>query len=294
MRVMVKVERTMPMRSFSFFRGLTIRACAVAALAFALPACSLLEEDDTYQQSVSDPVDLLYNQGLAAIKAGDYAKATKRFDDIERQYGGTDWARKATLMSAYASYTGGAYDDAMKSAQRYVTLYPNTPDAAYAAYLYANANYVQIPDITRDQAKTMKALGAFEDIIKRWPKSEYVQDAKFKIQVTRDQLAGKEMAVGRFYLNQKNYPAAINRFKVVVSTFQQTRHVEEALARLTEAYMALGVQAEAQTAAAILGNNYPDGQWYKDTYALVKSGGLEPREDTDSWLSKTFRRMITL
>jgi len=148
--------------------------------------------------------------------------------------------------------------------------------------------------VTRDQERTLKALGAFDEIVKRWPTSEYADDAKFKMQVARDQLAGKEMEVGRFYMKQGNYSGAVNRFKVVVAQFQQTRMVEEALARLAECYMALGVPTEAQTAAAILGHNYPNSQWYKDTYILVTSKGLEPRMDEGSWLSKTFRNVITM
>lgn len=284
----------MPLRFAPLVRKVVIRAMGVVAIAMPLSACALLEEDDTYQQSVTDPADLVYNQGLMAVRAGEYSKALRRFESLERQNPGTEWARKGLLLSAYSAYTGGLYDDAMRYSQRYVATYGDTKDAAYAAYLYANANYAQIPDITRDQEKTRKALAAFQELVKRWPTSEYVEDAKFKIQVTRDQLAGKEMAVGRFYLEQRNYPAAINRFKFVITEFQQTRHVEESLSRLTEAYMALGITSEAQTAAAILGNNYPDSPWYKDAYTLVKSGGLEPREDQESWMSKTFRKMITL
>jgi outer membrane protein assembly factor BamD len=288
----------MPLRavrtSLSAFTRLAMRAVAIACLAAPLGACSLWDEDDTYKPQSVDPADLLYNQGLAAMKAGDYTKAAKRFDQLDRSYPMSDWSQKAVLMNAYANYKGGQFDDAASAGQRFVTLYPQSPDAAYAAYIYASANYAMIPDVTRDQERTLKALGAFEEIVKRWPTSEYADDAKFKIQVTRDQLAGKEMEIGRFYLKQGNYPGAVNRFKAVVSQFQQTRHVEEALSRLAECYMALGVPTEAQTATAILGHNYPDSQWYKDAYTLVKSNGLEPREDEGSWLSKTFRNVITM
>jgi outer membrane protein assembly factor BamD len=271
-----------------------IRIAAVALLAAPLGACSLWDEDDTYRPQAQDPADLLYNQGLVALKSHDFVKAAKRFDQLDRDYPMTEWSKKAVLMNAYANYEGGQYDESIAAAQRYVTLYPQSPDAAYAAYLYASANYALIPDITRDQDRTLKALTAFEEIVKRWPQSEYADDAKFKIQVTKDQLAGKEMEIGRFYLKQNNPTAAANRFKVVVSQFQQTRHVEEALSRLAECYMALGVPTEAQTATAILGHNYPDSQWYKDAYTLVKSNGLEPRVDEGSWISKTFRNVITM
>jgi outer membrane protein assembly factor BamD len=273
---------------------LVARVLALAMMAMPLAACSMWDDDDSYKPQAQDPADLLYNQGLAAMKSGDYPKASKRFDQLDRQYPMTEWSKKAVLMHAYANYKGGQYDDAASAAQRYVTLYPQSPDAAYAAYIYASSNYAMIPDVTRDQERTLKALTAFEEIVQRWPTSEYADDAKFKIQVTRDQLAGKEMEVGRFYLKQANYSGAVNRFKVVVSQFQQTRHVEEALSRLAECYMAMGIATEAQTATAILGHNYPDSQWYKDAYTLVKSNGLEPREDEGSWLSKTFRNVITM
>jgi len=153
----------------------------------------------------------------------------------------------------------------------------------------ASSYYNQIPDVTRDQEQTERAVVALQELIDRYPKSEYVADARYKIQVTKDQLAGKEMEVGRFYLQRRNYTAAINRFRDVVSKYQTTRHVEEALMRLSEAYMALGIVNEAQTAAAVLGHNFPGSQWYKDSYTLLRSGGLEPREDAGSWISRAFK-----
>jgi outer membrane protein assembly factor BamD len=153
----------------------------------------------------------------------------------------------------------------------------------------AMSYYNQVPDVTRDQEQTERAVVALQELIDRYPKSEYVQDARHKIQVTRDQLAGKEMEVGRYYLQRRNYTAAINRFRDVVAKYQTTRHVEEALMRLAEAYMALGIVGEAQTAAAVLGHNFPDSQWYKDAFVLLQSGGLAPREDAGSWISRAFR-----
>jgi outer membrane protein assembly factor BamD len=282
------------MNAWSNLRRFVVPAAAVVCLAMPLGACSLWDDDDTYKPQVTDPADLLYNQGLVFLKDGDYTKAAKRFDQLDRQYPMTEWSKKAVLMNAFANYKGAQYDDAITAAQRYIALYPQSPDAAYAAYIYASANYAMIPDVTRDQERTLKALGAFQEIVKRWPTSEYAEDAKFKIQVTRDQLAGREMEVGRFYMKQSNYAGAVNRFKIVVGQLQQTRHVEEALSRLAECYMALGITSEAQTATAILGHNYPDSQWYKDAYTLVKSKGLEPREDEGSWLSRTFRNVITM
>ena len=181
---------------------------------------------------------------------------------------------------------------AVATAKRYITLHPGSPDAAYAQYLIAASYFDEIPDVTRDQARTEKALASLDEIVRKYPTSEYAVEAKQKIQVARDQLAGKEMQIGRYYLNKRDYTGAINRFKVVVTQYQTTRHVEEALERLTEAYMALGIVEEAQTAAAVLGHNFPDSPWYKRAYALVKSGGHEPHENTASWISRAFKDII--
>jgi len=181
----------MPLRPVSTSRSiaarLAIRAAAIALLALPLGACSLFgEEDVLYKAQPTDPADLLYNQGLVAMNGHDYTKAAKRFEQVDREYPQTEWSKKAILMTAYTNYQGAKYDDAITAAQRYITLYPQSPDAAYAAYLYASSNYAQIPDVTRDQQRTLKALEAFQEIVKRWPTSEYADDAKFKIQVARD------------------------------------------------------------------------------------------------------------
>ena len=219
----------------------------------------------------------------------DFKRAVKKFEEVDRQHPYSDWARKSLLMSAYANYEAGEYDDCITAAQRYITLHPGSPDAAYAQYLIASSNYDQIPDTSRDQARTEKALNALDEVIRKYPDTPYAAKAKEKVAFARDQLAGKEMTIGRYYLDRRDYTGAINRFKVVVTKYQTTRQVEEALERLTEAYMALGIVSEAQTAAAVLGHNFPDSPWYKRAYQLVKSGGVEPREDTGSWISKAFR-----
>jgi outer membrane protein assembly factor BamD len=232
------------------------------------------------------PAETLYNQGLAKLHAKDYEGAGKKFSELEKTYPSTEWSRKALLMTVFSQYEKPAYEDAVQSAQRYIGLYPNSPDTPYVYYLAGMSFYNQVPDAMRDQSPSEKALQIFTDLIQKFPKSEYVADARYKMGVVRDQLAAKEMQVGRFYLNRKNYPAAINRFHDVLGKYQTTRHTEEALYRLTEAYLAMGVANEAQTAAAILGHNYPDSQWYKDAHALLRTGGLEPHEYTDSWISK--------
>ena len=238
------------------------------------------------------PADKLYNEGLYLLNEKKDAKAAaKKFEEVDRQQPYSEWARKSLVMSAYAHYEAREYEDAISSAQRYVTLHPGSQDAAYAQYLIASANYDQIPDITRDQQLTEKALAALEEVVRKYPTSEYANAAKQKVQMARDQLAGKEMMIGRYYLNRKDFIGAINRFKVVVTRYQTTRHVEEALERLAESYMALGIVSEAQTAAAVLGHNFPDSPWYKDAYNLVKSGGREPSENKDSWISKAFKKV---
>lgn len=232
------------------------------------------------------PADDLYNQGLARLRLKDFEGATKKFGELEKQYPSSDWARKGLLMTTFSQFQQPKYDDAVQSAQRYIGRYPNSPDTPYVYYLAGMSFYNQVPDVMRDQSSAEKALEVFQQLVQKFPKSEYVNDARYKMQVTRDQLAAKEMNVGRFYLTRKNYPAAINRFHDVLGKYQQTRHTEEALYRLTEAYLAMGVTNEAQTAAAILGHNFPDSQWYKDAHALLQADGLQPHEYTDSWLSK--------
>jgi outer membrane protein assembly factor BamD len=217
--------------------------------------------------------------------------ASKKFEEVDRQHPYSDWARKSLLMSAYAFYNSGDFDSCIGAATRYVTLHPGSPDAAYAQYLIAASHYDQIPDTSRDQGRTEKAIAALEEVIRKYPTSEYAISAKAKLEGARDQLAGREMNIGRYYMQKRDYTAAINRFKTVVTQYQTTRHVEEALARLTEAYMAIGIVGEAQTAAAVLGHNFPDSRWYKDAYNLVKSGGLEPSENQGSYISRAFKKL---
>jgi outer membrane protein assembly factor BamD len=271
-------------------------AASLIALALPLSGCGtgalwdkFMAKDDTF---VDQPADKLYNEGLYLMnERKELKEANKKFEEVDREHPYSDWARKSLLMSAYASYQSGDYDGCIGSATRYVTLHPGSPDAAYAQYLIAASHYDQIPDISRDQARTEKAIAALEEVVRKYPTSEYANTAKAKLEGARDQLAGKEMDVGRYYLNKHDYTAAINRFKTVVTQYQTTRHVEEALARLTEAYMAIGIVGEAQTAAAVLGHNFPDSRWYKDAYNLVKSGGVEPQENQGSYISRAFKKL---
>ena len=273
------------------------RTAALLLCAVALGGCETLQalnpfgSGEKYKMEIVPevPAEKLYDEGLGRLKNNDFPGAAKKFGELEKQHPYSEWSRKALIMTAYSRYEAQEYDDAINASKRYLQLHPSSPEAAYAQYLLAMSNYNQIPDVTRDQERAEKALTALQELIDRYPKSEYVSDARFRVQVARDQLAGKEMEVGRFYLKQRNYPGAINRFRDVVAKYQTTRHVEEALMRLTEAYMALGIVGEAQTAAAVLGHNFPDSPWYKDAHTLLRSGGLEPREDTGSWISRAFR-----
>ena len=274
---------------------------AALMLTFPVAACSSLEQLDPtklfaekYHTEVEPNVapDMLYDRGLANLQGRNYDGASKAFTDLEKRYSFTQWQRKGLLMTAFSQYQDGKYDDAIGTAQRYLTLFPNTADQAYVTYIEAMSYYNLIPDVTRDQERAEKASQLFAQIVDKYPKSEYADDARYKLQVTRDQLAGKEMEVGRYYLeHDRNYTAAINRFRTVLAKYQTTRHAEEALMRLTEAYLALGVVNEAQTAAAVIGHNFPDSPWYKDAYNRLRENGVEPQEDKSSWISKTFRKI---
>jgi outer membrane protein assembly factor BamD len=272
--------------------GRAIRtALTVAAIAMvpALAAGCMSKEEDlnlaTYVEQ-TEPADQLYNQGLANLNAGRLKEASRKFEAVDRQHPYSEYARKSMVMGAFTNYRQGNYDEAINAGKRYVTLYPSSEDAAYAQYIVGLSYFRQIRDVTQDQKESRRAIEAMEEVVQRWPESEYVDDARSKVRFARDQLAGKEMQVGRYYLERREYIAAVKRFRYVVENYSNTRHVEEALARLTEAYYAMGITSEAQTAAAVLGANYPDSQWYKDSYALLQSGGLQPRENAGSWLSK--------
>lgn len=292
------------MTSECFERGSSGRLGGVAlvfALALGLGGCSTLENlnpfaGEKYTMKVDPvvPASQVYDQGLAKLAGGDPGSAAKKFTDLGKKYPGSDWARKGLLMTTYAQYQAGDYDDAAGTAARYVKAYPKTPEAAYALYLQASSHYAQILDISRDQDHAAQALTLYKQLVQTYPTSEYVEDSKAKIQVAMDQLGGKEMSIGRFYLHRHNYTAAINRFRNVLTNYQTTRHTEEALYRLVEAYMALGITNEAETAAAILGHNFPDGEWYKNAYTLLKSNGRTPVEHPESWISKLYHAVVPI
>lgn len=269
-----------------------VRSAAAVALLAGAAVLSGCSSDEPLEPFVEIPAEVSYNAGIAYLQQGDYRKATEKFQEVDTQHPYSEWARKSLIMTAYTSYSRGSYDDAVTSAKRYVTLYPGSEDAAYAQFIIGQSYFAQIPDVTRDQAITTKAMQAMSELTQRYPESPYAAEAQKKLDQAKDQLAGKEMEVGRYYLDRRQYIGAINRFKTVVTEYQTTRHIEEALERLTEAYFAMGIVDEAQTAAAVLGHNYPDSRWYKDAYALLQTNGLEPRENGSSWISKAFKAAI--
>lgn len=247
-------------------------------------APDLTKSDD---QAVSD----LYNSGLEALNSRSYKSAAKKFAEVERLHPYSKWATKALLMQGFANYQGNNYGDAVNACQRFIQLHPGHVDTPYAYYLVALSQYEQIADVTRDQSQTQTALDSLDEVSRRFPDSKYASDAKQKALLARDHLAGKEMEVGRYYLKKGSYLAGINRFKKVITDYQTSSQTPEALYRITEGYMALGVTSEAQTAAAILGHNFPRSQWYKDAYRLVSSNGSAPQENQSSWISKVFHSL---
>jgi len=272
----------------------------VAVVALAASATSVLvtacqndpDIDITKLAAETDPPDVLYNQGLANLNAGKTTEAARKFDAIDQQHPFSEYARKALVMKSFVNYRNGQYQDAINGASRYLNLYPESEDAAYAQYIVGLAYSKQIPAVTQDQKPAMKTIEAMQAVVTRYPDSDYVEDAEAKIRFAKDQLAGKEMQVGRYYLERKEYLAAVTRFRSVVEQYPNTNQVEEALSRLVESYFAMGITTEAQTAAAVLGHNYPDSQWYADSYKLLQTGGLEPRESGNSWISRAGKKLL--
>lgn len=258
------------------------------AVVLAVTACSSKDED-TY---IAQDVEVLFNLGVDRLESRRYRVAAALFDEVERQHPYSIWARRSQLMAAYAHYESNEYEDAVLSAERFLTLHPGNASAPYAYFLIAISHYEQITDIGRDQRKTKDALRALDELIRRFPNSEYARDAKLKLDLTLDHLAGKDMEVGRFYQGQHQYLASIGRFRNVIEKYQTTSHVPEALHRLVESYLAIGIASEAQTVAAVLGHNFPDSKWYRFSFSLLSGQDLEPEVKATgkdkSWLDKIF------
>ena len=268
-----------------------LRAAAIVA-AFAVAGCSTNKLDTSALNP--DPPSKMFADADAMMAKGNFDDAAQKFESVDREHPYSQEARRSIVMAAYAYYRAGKTPEAIASAERYVTMHPGTKEAPLAHHIIASAYFDDLKTANRDQTPARKALEQFKILKSRYPESEYARDADNKIRICQDNLAANEMEVGRYYLDKHNYVGAINRFKTVVSDYQTTAHVEEALARLVESYMALGITKEAQNAAAVLGHNYPDSKWYKDSYALLQSDGLAPREDGESWLSKAWNSVPKL
>lgn len=257
-----------------------LRILLVGASLF-VGACSSDNAADN-SEYVEEPVTKLYNYALNALEQEQYDEASTRFDEVERQHPYSTWAIKAQVMAAYSLYMANKYDDAVVALDRFIQLHPSNKDADYAYYLKGLCYYEQISDVGRDQLMTELALKTLNELTTRFPDSQYTRDAQLKIELTHDHLAGKEMDVGRYYQDKAQYLAAINRFDTVVKKYQTTTHVPEALLRLVECYLALGLKEEAKKNAAVLGHNFPGSSWYYDAYALLKDPSIKAPEG-DPW-----------
>ena len=262
--------------------------CMIACIAF-LSGCETMESifgsPEEEQARAERPVEEIYNNAMDLLETEWYETAAQEFDEVERQYPYSVWATRAQLMAGYSYYKDERYDEAIIALDRFIELHPGNRDAPYAYYLKALSYYEQISDVGRDQKMTRLALSAMREVTRRFPNTTYARDARLKLDLTRDHLAGKEMSIGRYYQHREDYLAAINRYRAVIEQYQTTTHVPEALHRLTESYLALGITDEAQMSAAVLGHNFPGSDWYEDSYALLDNRNLKPRRKEGSWLS---------
>ncbi len=250
--------------------------------AVILAGCSGASKD-TY---IERPVETIYNIAMDQLFDKDYKGAAKTFDEVEQQHPYSVWATKAQLMTAYALYEDKRYDESIIASDRFIQLHPGHRDVAYAYYLKALDYYIQITDIERDQKITQQALDSLSEVARRFPDSIYARDAKLKMDLTRDHLAGKEMEIGRYYETRGECLAAVNRFQVVIKNFQTTTHVPEALHRMVECYYALGLNDEAKRTAAVLGFNYPGSRWYDASFSLMTTGSEGPPPQSRSWIAR--------
>ena len=243
------------------------------------------------EQPVGDsrPPEVIYGEADTLLNEEDYTEAAKKYEDVDVNHPYSTEARRAIVMSAYAYYKNGKYPEAISAGKRYLTLHPGTDEAPLAQNIIAMSYYDQVLDPKRDQTNAREALNAYDTLVQRYPSSRYAAEAQNRVRILRNLLAAHYMTVGRYYLRDHDYLAAINRFRDVVKDYQQTEQVEEALMRLTEAYMALGIVNEAETAAAVLGHNFPNSKWYQKAYALLQKSGRTPHEHAGSWITETFR-----
>lgn len=245
----------------------------IIGISLMLASCASKQKGElTY---IARDVETIYTLAADTLAQGQYEAAGQLFDEVERQHPYSEWARRAQLMSAYAYYRANHYEEAIGAAQRFLSLHPGNKDAPYAYYLVAVSYYEQISDVRHDQKNTEKALNALTELVNRYPTSAYATDARVKLDLTRDHLAGKEMEVGRWYQKRSEYLAAANRFRRVLDNYQTTSHVAEAMNRLVECYLELGLREEARKTTAVLGYNFPGSKWYEHSYALIKRAGLD-------------------
>ncbi|MFD0980794.1 outer membrane protein assembly factor BamD [Tropicimonas aquimaris] len=277
-------------------RGVTFRLVGALAALAVLGACG---DRNSASSNTSRGVPLetftaeqIYKRAEYDLNNGDPDDAAELFGEVERLYPYSEWAKRALIMQAYSYHTDRDYENSRGAAQRYIDFYPADEDAAYAQYLLALSYYDQIEEVGRDQGLTFQALQALRDVIEIYPESEYARSAILKFDLAFDHLAAKEMEIGRYYLKGQHYAAAINRFRVVVEDFQTTSHTAEALHRLVEAYLSLGLVDEAQTAGAILAYNFRSTVWYQDTYQLLVQNGLTAQAKGDNWLNQVYRQMV--
>ncbi|EAQ12007.1 Beta-barrel assembly machine subunit BamD [Maritimibacter alkaliphilus HTCC2654] len=268
----------------------TLAGCSGTGLGTAF---SNLFGDDRETKPIEDyTAEQIYARAEYDLENNDYDEAAKWFGEVERVYPYTQLAKRALIMQAFAHHKDGEYELARAAAQRFVDFYPGDEDAGYATYLLALSYYDQIEDVGRDQGLTYQALQALRDVIELYPDTEYARSAILKFDLAYDHLAAKEMEIGRYYLKRKHYAAAVNRFRVVVEQFQTTTQTPEALHRLVESYVSLGLSDEAETAGAILGYNYQSTEWYQDSYNLLTKNGLKPQSKGNNWLSAIYRQMV--
>lgn len=270
------------------------RLAGVGMLGAMLALAGCASSGDLQKALNPDPPNKMYADADRALTKGKYEVAAKKFEDLDRDHPYAPEARRAIVMSAYAYYKAGKLPEAIASAERYTTMHPGTKEAAFAHHIIASSYFDEVRTPNRDQSSTKKALAEYKKLKALYPDSEYAKKADNRIRLAEDTLAASEMQVGMYYLKRSNYAGAINRYKTVVTEYQTTAHVEEALMRLVECYMALGIKQEAQTAAAVLGHNFPNSRWYKDAHSLLQSDGLAPRDDGESWLSKAWKNVPKL
>lgn len=274
----------MTSKVFAVLVGRTARVVALGLIALTLAGCNLFGQSKIKEEPII-PAEVLYQTALDEMDKQRYATAVKALEKLSRQHPYSEYNEKAKVMEVYANYRIGKFDEAILAADRFLALYPSNKDVPYILWLKGTAYYAQIKDITRDQQLSRDAIDTYSLLISNYPESEHAKDARDKIVVAYDQLAGKEMSVGRYYLGNGQYAAAINRFRTVAEQYQTSTHIEEALYRLTEANLALGLTTEAQTAAAVLGHNYPSSSWYKQAFELLQKQGLSPNVNPGSQLA---------